>query len=313
MKKSSGMLTVAVIMVAMALGLVAIGLATENWLVTVVDRKALAPLVTSSALEVFDTSPYYYSRNRGLIRTCFPGSDLEFLDAFPNVVDGWCLYETGYEIPPNEDTIKFGSFYVYRYHLMRTQFALICISLLLLLISSLAVGSGCLKNDGSNTRIGAVLAAIGGFFVAVAMAIFHGIEYIENEKITTAGTGFPASYPTDAKYTLLDSYSRSSYGYSYFLSWIGALAAFIAALIGLCTSYDMSVQHGDKAEDDGLPLGSPPMAYGLQDAGYLGQDAGYPGMDAGYPDMDAGYPGQEAGYPGFTNYGYDAYNTYGRY
>jgi hypothetical protein len=37
------------------------------------------------------------------------------------------------------------------------------------------------------------------------MAVFHGVEFIENEKLNVAGSGFPASYASDSAYTVRSS------------------------------------------------------------------------------------------------------------
>ena len=78
MEKSTGLLTVAILLLAVSLGMVSIGLATEHWLDIVVDRASIEAEATngSAVTTALTTDAAYYSRYRGLIRTCFPGSDL---------------------------------------------------------------------------------------------------------------------------------------------------------------------------------------------------------------------------------------------
>ena len=78
--------------------------------------------------------------------------------------------------------------------------------------------------------------------------------------------------------------------------------AFVAALIGLCTAYNMSVENAKGADEDNMALEQP-------------NQYGYDGYGDPYAQANAAYPPQEVSYPGYGDSydGYDAYNSYGRY
>jgi hypothetical protein len=298
-ERSTGLLAAAIVLISLSVGLVAVSLATEQWLNIVVYRDNIAGAST--------TDYRFYSRYRGLIRTCFPGDDLAFLDSDPYLVDGWCRWETGYEFSRDPVTITWGDYYTYRIHMMRAQFVVIVLAGLVLLLASLVTGSGCLGGKAARVQAGAIIAAIGGFLVACGMAIFHGIEYIEEEKITAEAAGFPASYVVGSAYEDLATKSITSYGYSYFLGWVAAASAFMGALIGLCTAYQMKLAENPPA-DDAMAL-EKPSDY---DRGYDDRydDRGYD--DRRYDDRrydDRGYG--DRGYGPNDDYpGYGAYDVY---
>jgi fluoride ion exporter CrcB/FEX len=295
-EKARGLLAATIVILGLSLGMVAISISTEHWMDIVVDSDS----ITSSAKS---TDYHFWTRYRGLIRICFP--DVTVLAAYDDVVDGWCLYEKGYEISRDPATINYGANYEYRIHMMRAMFVVLGLACIVLFAASFVVGNGCLTSKASRIRAGSIIAAVGGFLIACAMALFHGIEYLENEKITTSGSGFPASYATDSTYTELDEYSLSSYGYSYFLGWVGCFLAFLAALFGLCTAYNMSVDKRKGAEEDNMALEQPSQN------GYDGYGDPYAEASAAYPPQEVSYPGYGDSYGGYG--GYDAYNSYGRY
>merc|ERR1711862_411278 len=104
---------------ALALLFMALSFATDHWLDYAVDRVELQ--TQTSFADKLMSDPLYFDRYRGLFRTCYPGTETDFLmtDTYKDkVIDGRCLPEEGYELVQSPDTVGYGSDYTARKHLM---------------------------------------------------------------------------------------------------------------------------------------------------------------------------------------------------
>ncbi|KAK2192057.1 hypothetical protein NP493_40g09043 [Ridgeia piscesae] len=94
--------------------IVFISFTTEHWVDIVVNREEISGKVDPI---MFKTDLRYFTRYRGLLRTCFAGNETAFLDnkAYDDDrVDGSCLIERGYELTRRPETSNYGSDYTTR-------------------------------------------------------------------------------------------------------------------------------------------------------------------------------------------------------
>ncbi|KAI0230993.1 hypothetical protein LSAT2_018636 [Lamellibrachia satsuma] len=168
--------------------LVAISFGSTHWVDTVVNRdeirKRAEAYPDKTVVESLKSDLRYFTRYRGLFRTCFPGN------------------ETAY--------------------LMRCHFAFFAVTLLLSVVSAIIGGIGCYKESKTIVGITALFMFLSAVCIAGGMAFFHGYEYLEMNKIEVSE--FPAKYLEESQHKdvdfvlqLLKDNSATSYGYSYIL------------------------------------------------------------------------------------------------
>ncbi|KAI0230995.1 hypothetical protein LSAT2_018638 [Lamellibrachia satsuma] len=289
--------------------LVAVSFATEHWVDTVVNRDEIRKRAEANSdntvVESLKLDVRYFTRYRGLFRTCYPGNETAFLDDKKfddDRVDGSCLVERGYELTRRTSTTKYGKDYTTRIHLMRCHFAFFMVSLLLSVVSAIVGGIGCYKASKNIVRTTALLMFLSAFFIAGGMAFFHGYEYLEKNKIEVSE--FPAKYLEESQHKLLKDNSSTNYGFSYVLGWLGMAVAAVAAILYLGAAYTIAASirsRRHRAERAGSFKGSERFQ------GSMTGVNDYPtsmmgGVQPGYPDpymMTAAYQ-----YPDVGNYGY---------
>lgn len=230
-------LGIAIFLAICALAMLAVSFATNHWVEVDVDRTqidALGELDDSKRYQL----PYYFSRDRGLFRTCYePSGDAKFLDSAKDVVDGNCQLEQGYELKNNPDTDAWGSDYDTRKHLLRCHCFFFILALLLLIAACIAGLVGCW-----NVRVRLYLAAgvcclAAALFTIGGMAIFHVYWKMENDDITIEAAGFPAYWDQDATHNVLQNFSSTTFGYSYYLGWISMALAIVAMVMFIGASW----------------------------------------------------------------------------
>ena len=69
-----------ILFTTLALALLAVAFATENWIISTVDRDAIRQASRgdpneNTIMAAMDSAYIYFTRHRGLFRTCFPGED----------------------------------------------------------------------------------------------------------------------------------------------------------------------------------------------------------------------------------------------
>lgn len=134
MSAASWMLGVGSVFTLISLAFIAISFATDEWVVVTVNRNAAA-LPTDKGI--------FFSRTKGLFRTCYKGNETKFLDSEPNVLDGNCLTNKGYELTRDPLTINYGSDYEIRIHLLRSHFAFMVLAMFILVVGAIAGIVGC--------------------------------------------------------------------------------------------------------------------------------------------------------------------------
>jgi hypothetical protein len=230
---------VATLFTIASLALLAVSFGTDDGVVVTVKRNSLTPDNTISL---------YFSRNRGLFRTCYKGEPKLFLDNRDDVLDGNCLRQHGYEIGGSrEETIDYGSNYDLRIHLMRTHVACFILGLFFYSVAVIVSLFGIYKMKFSLLQVTSVLVFVAAFFAAAGMAFFHGYDYIEKNKFDlTLGGGKGVdddikedlySYWKEA-YPLIDNNSKLAYGYSYMLGWISVGLGGIAGMLFICSAFN---------------------------------------------------------------------------
>ena len=79
MKPPTALLSFGTIFTVISLGLVAVSLATDHWLDTTVNRDGIRTIATDNSYTAvmadLATNPLYFTRYRGLFRTCYPGNE----------------------------------------------------------------------------------------------------------------------------------------------------------------------------------------------------------------------------------------------
>lgn len=230
--------------IILALLFVALSFGTDHWIEYVVDRGT--ELHSAVDNDTYYGNPLYFSRDRGLFRTCYLGTETLFLEqpAYADqVVDGRCLVERGYELSPNPETINYGEFYDLRVHLMRCHFGFQIVSMVFFVISIWCVMCGCWSSNYSNVRSGAFLAFLGALSCAAAMAFFHGYDFLEREKI--AQNIFRKIWMNIPP---LQGKASFQLGYSYMTGWVGAGLGLMSTVVLMCASDSMAAELDDLDE-----------------------------------------------------------------
>jgi hypothetical protein len=231
---------VATIFTIASLALLAVSFGTDDWVVVTVKRNAIDPLDNTNSL--------YFSRSRGLFRTCYKGEPKIFLDDRDDVLDGNCLRQNGYELGDRrEETIGYGTDYELRIHLMRTHVACLILGLFFYSVAVIVSLFGIYKMKFTLLQVSSVIVFVAAFFTAAGMAFFHGYDYIERNKFDFSLGGGKGtdddikedlySYWKDA-YPPIGSNSKLAYGYSYMLGWISVGLGAIAGMLFICSAFN---------------------------------------------------------------------------
>lgn len=305
MKAPTVMLALSTMFTLLAVALVAVSFATDHWQNIIVNRSEIKKTAVTEA--VYNTNPLYFTRYRGLFRTCYPGNETTWLDTAEHRVDGWCISEQGYQLDRDPDTLSYGTHYDMRIQLLRSHFGLLVVSMLMLLLAAILTGIGCWTLRPGTVKAAGVVVAIGAFFAAGGVAFFHGYEYLENNKIDTPAALFNAFLKDSPAYSDLWDNMRTEYGYSYYLAWVGVASAFIAAILSLCTGFTISQAKRDEERKalakDNYTLSNSGIAPRNKAYEYAENPQNYPYDDYAAAQYAAsGYP-TSAGY--YPQYGYD--------
>ncbi|XP_029641319.2 uncharacterized protein LOC115216260 [Octopus sinensis] len=107
---------------------------------------------------------------------------------------------------------------------MRTHLAFLAIGLVTYLAAFISGIAVCCSRASKWALLSTVFTYTTAFCVSLAMASFHGVEYLERNKIkdTIGNIIFRKEWPRD----LIDATSRS-YGYSYALGWVSMILSCI--------------------------------------------------------------------------------------
>lgn len=223
-KKASVFLTLAGILGPPVLVMIALSLSTDNWVEYDVDKKMLPGFYTNKTevkwLRIVN------SRDKGIFRECFPEDGIRFPQDTPGLTDDYCL-ETSYNVP-DKDQSGYTREYWQRIHLMRTHLSFMVIGLICYLLAYVFGIVVCCARASKWALFSTVFTYGTAFSMALAMACFHGTEYLERNKIgpQPGDIIFQKNWPSEvAKAT------AKSYGYSYALGWVSMILSAIAGTL----------------------------------------------------------------------------------
>ncbi|GAB1603455.1 uncharacterized protein LOC115216260 [Argonauta hians] len=225
MARTATMLIVfATILGPITLILLCLSFATDKWLEFKVNSTMLTPN-TINLESNFKYKKVLHSRYEGLFRECFPGS-VRFPENTPGLTDGYCI-DMAYSTPDSQQML-FSLPYNQRIHLMRTRLAFLAIGILTYLLAYIFGIAVCCSRASKWAILATIFAFSTAFCVAVAMAAFHGMEYLERNKITDeiGDIIFRKIWPSD----LIAATSRH-YGYSYVVGWVSLILACITGIL----------------------------------------------------------------------------------
>lgn len=224
-------LSLATITAIVAAALMAIAFSTDNWIHIEVKRSNIQTYAaensagnSQSILESLNNKYYYYSRTRGLFRICYPKERPPSVEIYLSPVETHCS-NVDYFIPDeNNETKGFSDDAMNRLHMARSTVALFIVAFLSLFIAFWTGVVGCWKRSPGNITATAILMLVTCLLAAGAMALWHGVEFYENEKVV--GEEFYQQWPD-----ILRKNSRVWYDWSYMVAWCGVGLSLLSAIL----------------------------------------------------------------------------------
>lgn len=224
-------LSLATITAIVAAALMAIAFSTDNWIHIEVKRSNIQTYAaensagnSQSILESLNNKYYYYSRTRGLFRICYPKERPPSVEIYLSPVETHCS-NVDYFIPDeNNETKGFSDDAMNRLHMARSTVALFIVAFLSLFIAFWTGVVGCWKRSPGNITATAILMLVTCLLAAGAMALWHGVEFYENEKVV--GEEFYQQWPD-----VLKDNSSIGYDWSYILAWLAVSVSFASSIL----------------------------------------------------------------------------------
>ncbi|BFZ17450.1 hypothetical protein BsWGS_20488 [Bradybaena similaris] len=224
-KCATSLIVIATILGPITLVFMAVSFGTNFWLEFRVNSASFNSSIRFKTRTLISFARYHLSRDRGIFRECYPGNDTEFLDNAADVVDGYC-FNLNYDQP--SIMASYSDNYLNRLHLNRSFLAFFIISIVLYVVAYICGLILCCLRKAKWAYIAGIICFTSAFFLAAAIAFFHGAEYIERNKLNGGPNSNEAEfYPSWPQY-LKDATTRQ-YGWSYPLAWVGMILATIAA------------------------------------------------------------------------------------
>lgn len=297
-------LSISTVFALIGIVLVAIAFGTDNWSEFQVNRREIINAINANVtlkqqIQSDATSrPIYFSRTFGLFRECFPDTVPTGIGSYTSPLGTICINIQDYMLfGDTTATERFNSDQQTRMHLMRTTVAFYIIGLAFLFFCLFTGILGCWRRSPGLILSTGILLLFAVLFLAAAMAVWHGVDYLEREVLTV--DPFYRSWQPILKQT-----TTLNYGWSYIVSWVGIGFVLIASLLMLGAYRAMKEEEADEYDKKHAPYMMPnyydktamvPYAYGT-----------YSGYGA-YPAYYGGYGGSQYG-----GNGYYGYMTYGR-
>ncbi|XP_053607785.1 uncharacterized protein LOC128673747 isoform X2 [Plodia interpunctella] len=224
-------LSIATITAIVAAALMAIAFSTDNWVFIEVKRSkiieeyaAKSTAGNSQVLENLNNKYYFYTRTRGLFRICYPKERPPTVEIYLSPVETHCS-NVDYFIPDeNNETKGLSDDAMNRLHMARSTVALFIVAFLSLFIAFWTGVVGCWKRSPGNITATAILMLVTCLLAAGAMALWHGVEFYEREKVV--GEEYYQQWPE-----VLKSYSSVWYDWSYMLAWCAVAVSFASSVL----------------------------------------------------------------------------------
>eukprot|EP00088_Acartia_fossae_P029713 TRINITY_DN30603_c0_g2_i2.p1 TRINITY_DN30603_c0_g2~~TRINITY_DN30603_c0_g2_i2.p1 ORF type:complete len:378 (+),score=49.93 TRINITY_DN30603_c0_g2_i2:45-1178(+) len=276
-----------------AIALVAIGATTDHWTLTTVNRTS----VLENGGENM-TDYMFFTRHRGLFRTCFPESDRPPEDTeglYLSIMEDWCFTRNYHlselmngEIRPSNLSDPANT----QLQLMRSTPILMFAYLFSMCVVGILGLCGCWQQSANKLITTASFQLLCALLGACAMATWHAAYIYESKKVHDPG--FPMSWPD----WLQESNSDVETSWSYFITWTGIVLTLLASLLTSGSAICLR-SHRRKWEDNSLRMK-------LRMSRMFAQHAYFPDTpDLQYSPRD--YPTMQANYP--TKNFIEAYET----
>jgi len=285
-------LSISTVFALMGIVLVAIAFGTNNWQEFKVDRKMLETPDSGIRPTDLGSKKIFYSRSYGLFKECFMGDEPNSADIQAQTSVGItgtsCMPVMDYQIPENKTiTNTFSSNQWIHMHLIRSLVAFYIVGLALLFLCLFTGLCGCWRRSANLILTTGVFLLFSTLFLAAAMAVWHGIDYLAREVISA--NNFFLTWPEALK-----NNTKIDYGWSYMVSWVGIGFTLIASVLMLYAYRAMKAEEDDEYDKKRAPY-----------------------MVANYYDKQAlmpySYPQSAYAYPAAAAYGYGQYGGYAPY
>ncbi|XP_017785594.1 PREDICTED: transmembrane protein 114 isoform X3 [Nicrophorus vespilloides] len=230
-------LSLATITSIIAVTLLTIAFATDNWLRIEVKRAEIQDFLSKHSdaqsqalLDSVNSKYYYYTRTKGLFRICYPKERPPTVKTYLSPVETHCN-NINYFIPDdNNETGNFTDDAWTKLHMGRSMIALFVISFLAIFSAFCTGVTGCWRRSPGNITATAILMLLACLLSAGAMGLWHGVDYYEREKVV--GEEYPQQWSS-----VLQDNTEVSYDWSLVLGWMGVFSAcfsFFLFLFGSC-------------------------------------------------------------------------------
>ncbi|XP_026725187.1 uncharacterized protein LOC113492088 isoform X2 [Trichoplusia ni] len=224
-------LSIATITAIVAAALMAIAFSTDNWLYIEVKRASIQGYAaensagnSQSILDSLNNKYFFYTRTRGLFRICYPKERPPSVEIYLSPVETHCS-NVDYFIPDeNNETKGLSDDAMNRLHMARSTVALFIVSFLSLFIAFWTGVVGCWKRSPGNITATAILMLVTCLLAAGAMALWHGVEFYEKEKLV--GEEYYQQWPN-----VLKDNSSIWYDWSYILAWLAVGVSFASSIL----------------------------------------------------------------------------------
>lgn len=211
-------LSLATITSIIAVALLAIAFATDNWLYIEVKRSNIQSLFNnqrdSALVDSLNSKYYYYTRTKGLFRICYPKERPPTVKTYLSPVETHCN-NINYFIPDdNNETKDFSEDAWNKLHMARSVIALFILTFVTIFATFCTGVTGCWRRSPCNITATAVLMLLACLLSAGAMGLWHGVEYYEKEKVV--GEEFYRQWNN-----VLQENTEVLYDWSFVSAWLG--------------------------------------------------------------------------------------------
>ncbi|KAF7267709.1 hypothetical protein GWI33_019098 [Rhynchophorus ferrugineus] len=157
-------LSLATITSIIAVALLSIAFATDNWLYIEVKRTNIQNFLSRNSdiqgqtlLDAVNSKYFYYTRTKGLFRTCFPKERPLTVKLYLSPVETYCMNINYYIPDENNETKDFTDDAWTRLHMGRSMIALFIISFFSVFAAFCTGVTGCWRRSPGNITATAIL------------------------------------------------------------------------------------------------------------------------------------------------------------